>query len=260
MYHPDVLPTTHILKPPTGDYDGHAENEHVCMHLASELGLITANSRVMRFEDEVAIVIERYDRQQTDDGIIRVHQEDMCQALAVLPTIKYENQGGPGVRPIVELIRSFSGRPDEDAQRFIDAVAFNWIIGGTDAHAKNYSMLIGAEGRARLAPLYDVASILPYDFDLQRIKLAMKIGGEYRLRDIGLRQWHKLSADLKMDSEPFVQRISAMAAALPDALPTIRQAAEADGLGHPLIERLSTMLTERAQRCVQVLQGPSAES
>ena len=252
-------PTTHILKPPTGDYDGHAENEHVCMHLASELGLITANSRVMRFEDEVAIVIERYDRQQTDDGIIRVHQEDMCQALAVLPTIKYENQGGPGVRPIVELIRSFSGRPDEDAQRFIDAVAFNWIIGGTDAHAKNYSMLIGAEGRARLAPLYDVASILPYDFDLQRIKLAMKIGGEYRLRDIGLRQWHKLSADLKTDSEPFVQRISAMAAALPDALPTIRRAAETDGLGHPLIERLSTMLTERAQRCVQMLQGPSAE-
>lgn len=251
------IPTTHILKPPTGDYDGHAENEHVCMHLASELGLITASSRVMRFEDEVAIVIERYDRQQTDDGIIRVHQEDMCQALAVLPTIKYENQGGPGVRPIVELIRTFSGRPDEDVQRFIDAVAFNWIIGGTDAHAKNYSMLIGAEGRARLAPLYDVASILPYDFDLQRIKLAMKIGGDYRLRDIGLRQWQKLSADLKTDSEPFVQRISEMAAALPDALPTIRQAAEADGLDHPLIERLSTMLTERAQRCVQMLQGPA---
>ena len=253
-------PTTHILKPPTGDYDGHAENAHVCMHLASELGLITADSRVMRFEDEVAIVIERYDRQQNDDGIVRVHQEDMCQALAILPTIKYENQGGPGVRPIVELIRTFSGNPDEDVQRFIDAVAFNWIIGGTDAHAKNYSMLIGAEGRARLAPLYDVASILPYDFDLQRIKLAMKIGGEYRLRDIGLRQWQKLSADLKTDGEHFVQRINEMATALPDALPTIRQAAEADGLDHPLIERLSTMLTERARRCVQVLEGPSANS
>jgi serine/threonine-protein kinase HipA len=244
-------PTTHILKPPTGEFAGHAENEHVCMHLASALGLITANSQVMRFEDQVAIVIERYDRQRTEAGLVRVHQEDVCQALAIPPTVKYENEGGPGAHAIVDLIRMFSGRSDEDVQRFVDALAFNWLIGGTDAHAKNYSMLIGEGGRARLAPLYDIASILPYDFDPQKIRSAMKIGGEYRIRDIGPRQWRKLAKDLRLDADALLPRIRDLARGLPDALADIGRTAEADGLDHPLIERLSSMLTERAQRCAQ---------
>jgi serine/threonine-protein kinase HipA len=247
-------PTTHILKPPTGEYEGHAENEHVCMQLASALGLTTINSRVARFEDQVAIVIERYDRQRTDAGLIRVHQEDMCQALAVLPTIKYENEGGPGVRAIVDLIRTFSGRSDEDVQRFADALAFNWLIGGTDAHAKNYSMLIGAEGRARLAPLYDIASILPYDFDPQKIRSAMKIGGEYRIRDIGPSQWRKLAKDVRLDADVLVTRIHDLARTLPDALADVCRSAEADGLDHPLIERLAAKLSERAQSCAKSIE------
>jgi serine/threonine-protein kinase HipA len=251
-------PTTHILKPPTGEFDGHAENEHVCMHLASALGLITANSQVMRFEDQVAIVIERYDRQRTKAGLVRVHQEDVCQALAIPPTVKYENEGGPGARAIVDLIRTFSGRPAEDVPRFIDALAFNWLIGGTDAHAKNYSMLIGEGGRARLAPLYDIASILPYDFDLQKIRSAMKIGGEYRIRDIGPRQWRKLAKDVRLDAELLMPRIRDLAREIPDALADVCRKAEADGLDHPLIERLSRMITERAQRCAQSIDSDIA--
>jgi serine/threonine-protein kinase HipA len=251
-------PTTHILKPPTGDFDGHAENEHVCLHLASALGLITADTQVMRFEDQVAIVIERYDRERTDAGLVRVHQEDMCQALAILPIVKYENEGGPGARAIVELIRTFSGRPDEDVRRFVDALAFNWLIGGTDAHAKNYSMLIGAEGRARLAPLYDIASILPYDFDPQKIRSAMKIGGEYRMRDIGPRQWRKLAAEVRLDGDELMQRIGEFARTLPDALSDICRAAEADGLDHPLIERLSVAVNDRAKRCAQSIDADRA--
>ena len=246
-------PTTHILKPPTGEFDGHAENEHVCMQLASALGLTTVNSRVMWFEDQVAIVIERYDRQRTDAGFIRVHQEDMCQALAILPTIKYENEGGPGARAIVDLIRTFSSRSDEDVPRFVDALVFNWLIGGTDAHAKNYSMLIGAEGRARLAPLYDIASILPYDFDPHKIRSAMKIGGEYRIRDIGPRQWRKLAKDLRLDADVLMTRIRELARALPDALADVCRAAEADGLDHPLVARLAGKLRERAQSSAKSL-------
>jgi serine/threonine-protein kinase HipA len=253
-------PTTHILKPPTGEFDGHAENEHVCMQLASALGLITANSQVMRFEDQVAIVIERYDRQRTEAGFVRVHQEDVCQALAIPPTMKYENEGGPGARAIVELIRTFSGRSEEDIWRFVDALVFNWLIGGTDAHAKNYSMLIGEGGRARLAPLYDIASILPYGFDLQKIRSAMKIGGEYRIRDIGPRQWRKLAKDLRLDAEALMPRIRDLARKIPDALADISRAAEADGLDHPLIERLSRMIMERAQRCADFIDKNSVAS
>jgi serine/threonine-protein kinase HipA len=254
------MPTTHILKPPTGEFDGHAENEHLCMRLASALGLITASSEVKWFEDEVAIVIERYDRQRTDAGILRVHQEDTCQALAILPTRKYENEGGPGARAIVELLRAFSGQPNEDVQRFIDALAFNWLIAGTDAHAKNYSLLIGAEGRSRLAPLYDIASILPYDFDLQRVRLAMRVGGEYRLRDIGPRQWQRLAVELRLDGNALLERIHDLARALPDYVTSIGRVAEQEGLDHPLIARLSDALIERARHCASAVEMGVADT
>jgi serine/threonine-protein kinase HipA len=156
------LPTTHILKPPTGRFDGHAENEHICLMLARNLGLPTAQSKVMRFKDEIAIVIERYDRQQKGNDIVRVHQEDMCQAFGIMPTKKYQNEGGPSAFNIAELLRTYSTDRQEDLDTFIAALAFNWLIAGTDAHAKNFSLLISSR-RVRLAPLYDVASILPYD-------------------------------------------------------------------------------------------------
>jgi serine/threonine-protein kinase HipA len=149
------------------------------------------------------------------------------------------------------LIRRFSGRVEEDIWRFVDALVFNWLIGGTDAHAKNYSMLIGDGGRARLAPLYDIASILPYGFDLQKIRSAMKIGGEHRVRDIGPRQWRKLAKDLRLDAEALMPRIRDLAHTIPDALADIRRKAEADGLNHPLIERLSRMVVERARLCAE---------
>lgn len=247
------MPTTHILKPPSGEYDGHAENEHLCLRLATALGMITARSEVKWFEDEVAIVIERYDRQRAEAGLVRVHQEDFCQALSVHPSRKYENDGGPSARASAELLRTFSGRPQEDVDRFVDALMFNWLIAGTDAHAKNYSLLIGAEGRARLAPLYDVASILPYDFDLQKVRLAMKIGGAYRLRDVGARQWMKLATDLHVKTDQIVQRIRRMAAELPDHVSDVERQAGKAGLKHPLVARLAARLIERAKRCAELI-------
>ncbi|MEQ9246931.1 MAG: HipA domain-containing protein, partial [Nitratireductor sp.] len=103
------VPTTHILKPPMGEFDGHAENEHLCLALARRLGMPTVSSHVMRFEDQTAIVVERYDRRPTNRGLIRIHQEDICQALGVSPTRKYENEGGPGARAVVDLLREYSG-------------------------------------------------------------------------------------------------------------------------------------------------------
>src|SRR5262249_48762208 len=89
------IPTTHILKPPTGQFNGHAENEHICLELAAWLGLSVATSKVMRFEDEIAIVIERYDRRASGGHIVRVHQEDFCQGLGILPRKQNQNEGGP---------------------------------------------------------------------------------------------------------------------------------------------------------------------
>jgi serine/threonine-protein kinase HipA len=193
------IPTTHILKPPTGHFDGHAENEHICLKLARGLGLPVAETKVMRFEKEIAIVIERYDRQFSGNTIIRVHQEDICQALGILPTKKYQNEGGPAPTDVVGLLRGYSTDRETDIDTFVDALAFNWLIAGTDAHAKNYSLLLASGPHVRLAPLYDIASILPYDdVDMQKMKLAMKVGGEYKLTQIGLREWQKFARETRL--------------------------------------------------------------
>ena len=244
------IPTTHILKPPTGEFDGHAENEHFCLALARRLGLPAAASRVMHFEDEAAIVIERYDRRRTERGLVRVHQEDVCQAAGTPPARKYENEGGPGARKIIELLRTYSDRREEDVSTFVDALIFNWLVAGTDAHAKNYSLLIGARSRVRLAPLYDLASALPYDYmDFQKLRLAMKIGRSYRLRDVGGRAWRRFAGDVRLDPDDLLHRIASLADRLPDGVTAVREEIASQGLKHRVIERLCDHVTERAAAC-----------
>jgi serine/threonine-protein kinase HipA len=249
------IPTTHILKPPTGHFDGHAENEHICLTLARNLGLPTAQSKVMRFGDEIAIVIERYDRQPKGNDIIRVHQEDICQALGIMPTKKYQNEGGPSPVNIAELLRTYSTDRQDDLDTFIAALGFNWLIAGTDAHAKNFSLLLSGRS-VRLAPLYDLASILPYDeFDLRKVKLAMKIGGEYKLGHIALRQWQKFARETRVDADKVVEILTRMAGQLPDEVNAARRRAREEGLDEAIIERLAAQLVERAVQCRRMLAG-----
>lgn len=249
------LPTTHILKPPTGAFDGHAENEHICLMLVRSLGLPAAQSQVMKFGEEIAIVIERYDRQRQGNDIVRVHQEDICQALGIMPTRKYQNEGGPGPADIVELLRASSTDREADVATFAEALGFNWLIGGTDAHAKNYSLLLSGP-QVRLAPLYDVASILPYDnFDKRNIKLAMKIGGDYKLDQVGLRQWQKFARETRLDPDKLVGRLTSMAKQLPDEVSAARELARGQGLDALVIERLAAQLVERGRECQRLLGG-----
>jgi serine/threonine-protein kinase HipA len=215
--------TTHIVKLPSRELDGHAENEHFCLVLASRLGLAAARSELRHFEGEVALVVERFDRQRREDGTIRRrHQEDLCQALGVMPTRKYQREGGPDAATIAGLIEKASVLPRKEIARFGDALAFNWLIGNVDAHAKNYALTIGGGGAAALAPLYDLVSALPYESDPSRIAMAMTPGGEDRIRDLAMQ--------------------------IPDHANDVRRALEAEGLRHPVIGRLAALVTARAQR------------
>jgi serine/threonine-protein kinase HipA len=242
------LPTTHILKPPSVAFDGHAENEHLCLLLARRLGIPAAATRVERFGDEIAIVVERYDRQRVGDRIARVHQEDFCQALARLPTDKYQNEGGPGVRDCVEVLADQSSAPGEDIDTFLNAVLFNWIVVGTDAHAKNYSLLLSGEGRVRLAPLYDIASALPYPgLDYQKLKLAMKLGGEYRLRDIGARHVGRMATEVRQSPKRWIERARELARETPAAVNDVAEEMRASGLGHEIVGRLAGTIADRAR-------------
>jgi serine/threonine-protein kinase HipA len=129
---------------------------------------------------------------------------------------------------------------------FADALLFNWLIAGTDAHAKNYSLLIGVQGHVRLAPLYDIASLLAYDhIDLRAAKLAMRVGRHYRLDTIQARHWNDAARALGLPADALMQRLRDMTAALPDAIAGVSRAVERQKLRHPNLARLCTGLSER---------------
>jgi serine/threonine-protein kinase HipA len=248
-------PTTHILKPPAMErFGGFAENEHVCLRLAARLGLPAARSEVRRFAGEVAIVVERYDRIRSGESWFRLHQEDFCQALAVHPDEKYESEGGPKAVDLIRVIGERSLEPDLDVATMVGALALNWAIGGTDAHAKNYSLLMQPGGRIRLAPLYDVVSLLPYrESRGPRVELAMSIGGEYRMRFIERRHWERLADAIGADREALVELVADVVERIPATLDEICGGAADCGLGHPVLARLQEEVGRRVSSCLSSL-------
>lgn len=217
-----TVPSTHILKPQLNkhDCDDLPVNEHLCQTAARHLGLPTAETQVQQIGGIQTIVIKRYDRLHRDGSVVRLHQEDLCQALGIEPHRKYQVNGGPSVAQIAHLLRSVSSSPSEDIAAYRDALIFNWVIGGTDAHAKNYSVLIGADGDVRLAPLYDLASGLPYveDDNVPRISLAQRIGKDCTLRKSDRRSaWESTADALGLDRAATLERAEQIADAAPEA-------------------------------------------
>jgi serine/threonine-protein kinase HipA len=178
--------TTHILKPQIGrlpngiDLSNSVENEHFCLELVAALGLPVAKSQIVDFAGKRVLSIERFDRTRTRDGrLLRVPQEDCCQALSIPPSRKYESDGGPGIRAIYDLLKG-SDLPDEDHKILFKAQIVFWLLGATDGHAKNFSIRLSPGGRFRLTPLYDIVSTQP-SLDTKQIsqnqmKLAMAVG------------------------------------------------------------------------------------
>jgi serine/threonine-protein kinase HipA len=248
-----VTPTTHILKPAVAGLDDHDLNEHLCLDAARRAGLIAARTRIERFAEETAVVVTRYDRLARGKTIRRVHQEDLCQALGIHPERKYQNEGGPGPAQIVRLLRSAirSTAAEGAVRRFADALAWNWLIAGTDAHAKNYSLLLaGAE--ARLAPLYDIASALPYGTHERKLRLAMKLAGDYRVYP-DRNPWPRTARELAVDATTLTDRVRELAERAPDAFADAIAAPEVTALERPLPTRLLDLIVDRARRCRRVL-------
>ncbi len=183
----DATPTTHILKPAVGSFRRVDVVETLTMRAAELLGNEVAQSTLVRIEGWNVFVTRRYDRELRDGEWRRLHQEDLCQALSVAPDKKYQHRyGGPGLADIARLIRSLPFEADRIAagEGFYRAFVFNILAGCTDAHAKNYSLLLSGPS-VRLAPLYDLASYAAYWDGEARLNSAMNVGGEYGLEHIG---------------------------------------------------------------------------
>lgn len=178
--------TTHILKPQIGrlpngiDLSDSVENEYVCMKLLAALGVPTAHVEIADFGDRRTLVVERFDRRWTNEGrLLRLPQEDFCQALSVPSTRKYQSDGGPGLRDMIELLKG-SDTPERDMAIVMRAAVLFWMLGATDGHAKNFSIALSRGGRFRLTPLYDVLSTQPSldsgQIQSRQFRLAMSVG------------------------------------------------------------------------------------
>lgn len=157
---------------------------------------------------------------------------------------------------MTEVLRKHSSRPDEDVATFVDALTFSWLIAGTDAHAKNYSLLLSARGQVRLAPLYDLASALPYpDMDPGRLKLAMKLGDEYAIRHIARRHFEQLAKALDLDPAQTWSRARRLAERMLERVPGLCEREKEQGLAHPIVDRLRDELLRHGELCLKALEG-----
>lgn len=248
-------PTTHIVKPGVDGYRVQALNEHISLQSARRAGLSAAGSRIEQFGDESALIVERYDRRHDRDGtLVRLHQEDLCQATGTYPGQKYESEGGPRAVHIIDLLRTHSTRRfrQDNLDAFVDALAFNVLIQAPDAHAKNYSVLL-LDSAVRLAPLYDVASGAPYD-STQQTGLrtsAMAIGGRREFTQINLDRWARFAREAGLDPEVVTGRMRSLAERIPDAMADAF-AAEADR-GSPGVDDLRARMLDPIARGCEVL-------
>ncbi|MEL6297326.1 MAG: type II toxin-antitoxin system HipA family toxin [Pseudomonadota bacterium] len=256
-------PSTHIIKPAMLDLDAQVENEHFCLRLAKAVGLNSVKSSVRSINDLQTIVVERYDRVRLKNNtrlrldrsggrVFRFHQEDMCSALSVLPENKYQSLGGPGMKPVMQLLEG-SSSAEVDRERFMRACAFNFVIAGTDAHGKNYSVLMDAGGRFRLAPLYDIISALPYDPETYN-SLAMSVGGERKLRKITPRHWQKAAAECRYDPQKALAHVRDYAAHAPVAATELLGACNQEGLRVAVLRRLVDSLSKRSEKLLAEFQ------
>ena len=242
-------PTTHILKPMLNTHpDDYVSNEHYCHSLAARIGIKVARCQVDKIGEHTVLISTRYDRFALPDGnLIRLHQEDFCQALGVHPANKYESDGGPGIPEIMRVLQS-ARDPQAARKRFMDAVIFNFLIMGTDAHAKNYSMIYGKGGDFTLAPLYDLSSHLPYIKQRKDMRLAMRIGKDYKDRSILKSNFVNLCKECRYPVEQFIVQANTMIEKIRVELPKLTSEFSRQRQWNATLEKLSDLLHERIER------------
>jgi serine/threonine-protein kinase HipA len=209
--------TTHIIKPGIKVLRHQAVVEHLTMAAASDLGVDVAASRIVRFDDQWALVIERFDRIVGGDGsVVRLHQEDFCQALGRLPEAKYESRGGPRLIDLAGVVKKWSSQREDDLMALADFAAINLVAGAPDGHSKNISLLLAHDGRRRVAPLYDLATGLSYDRGTVERSVALSIGGERIFSRIRRHQLDKAAGTLGLEPDLLVDRTRSLAEGYPD--------------------------------------------
>lgn len=244
-------PSSHILKPAIHAVEDSVINEGFCMALAEAVGLKPAKSKVHRVLDRSFLLVERYDRLIGGSGRRqRLHQEDFCQALGVVPEMKYQNEGGPDLAQCFDLVRRATRPSAPHVLRLLDDVIFNALIGNHDAHAKNFSLLYSGKTPV-LAPFYDTLSTAVYP--ALTPKMAMKIGSKYKFSEVQALHWEQFAESAGFTKAQAKRRILEVTKSLPATARKLQSAPRLNFAGNAVIERIIALIEQRCDLTIRRL-------
>lgn len=247
----DGMASSHILKPEPAhaEFPGLATNEYFCMRLATSVDLPTAAVELVTAASRPCLVVRRFDREHTGWPRRRLHQEDLCQALGLLPDFKYQREDWrlPSYLALAELLDEHSSQPGLDRLAGARAVVFHFLVGNADAHAKNISLLY-VDGDLRLAPLYDVVSTATYP-ELSQ-ELSLSVGDELNPEAITSIHWSDLADDFGLSARAFEGTRRELVEQVVDEALRLQTQAQAEGWHHPCIDAIIDVIQTRAPRVV----------
>jgi serine/threonine-protein kinase HipA len=240
-------PSTWILKPDSQSLYGGVQNEALCLALAKRLGLNAPEVTTGKAGKRTYLMVKRYDRVEQQGRWRRMHQEDFCQALGKPPSAKYESNQtgipGPTLAEMFAVTRNAMQAPD--VVHLLDYVIFNVLACNTDAHAKNYSLMISGKG-FKLAPIYDVMCALAWEHVTRN--MAQKIAGKSRGEHLKRRHWQRFAADVGLNAPRLIARVETLAkAALIETRHAAADVAAMPAGAHPLMQQVTEAIEGRAR-------------
>lgn len=245
-------PTSAILKPTSARFPDLHRNELFCMELARSAGLQTPEATILQIGNYQAYVTTRYDREHTEGGIVRIHQEDFCQALGISRIYKYEEHNGPGFAACGKiLLHPLVGNNASAREDFITCALFNYAIGNCDAHGKNFSLLYD-EQNISLALFYDLVSTMAYP-ELEQ-KFAMAIGKTYRFDRIAGHSWKQFAADMNVRPERLFSLMEKLHKSVMPAVEPLAAQHERQYGASPVYERLVRIVRDGLTRLMRVVE------
>jgi serine/threonine-protein kinase HipA len=245
----DNSPSSYILKIPIKGLTETVANEAFCMTLAKRVGLAVSDVIYYQAIQPPLYLVKRYDRHYENGQLIRLHQEDFCQALGIAPELKYEKEGGPSLSDCFNLIKQHSTKPAFDIRMLIKWVIFNYLIGNADAHGKNLALLMTNNG-IELAPFYDLISTHVYDELTPRF--AMKIGGENRPKWIMERHWIRFAKEIDINTKLIFNTISEIVNILPNAAIELATEYQNNYGKIPILEKIIKVIETQARNVLNM--------
>ncbi|MCL4846684.1 MAG: type II toxin-antitoxin system HipA family toxin [Acidobacteria bacterium] len=244
-------PTTHILKPAIERFQQTTENEALVMTLAAAVGLSVAPATVRSVKGRPYLLVTRYDRRFDANGQAhRLHQEDFCQALGIVPERKYAAEGGPTFKTGFDLLRRATTVPAVAVLAFLDAAIFNLIVGNADGHGKNFSLLYQTSG-VSLAPFYDLLSTVAYP-DLSP-NLAMKTAKRATLEEIGPTTWTAFADDIGLAASFIRRRVRELSESVSGHVRTLPASAALAELDASALKEYAVLISSRSERLARTI-------